>query len=70
MLLIIGARYNEYNVEEVVGNFIEMVKNERLEERFNLFLSSRQIDYLESVAKKRGLNKSEYIRMLIDDDRK
>lgn len=65
-----GAKYNEYNAEEVVQNFIEMVKSERLEERFNLFLSSRQIDYLESAAKKRGLNKSEYIRMLIDQDRK
>lgn len=65
-----GAKYNEYNIEEVVDNFIEMVKNEQLDKRFNLFLSSRQFTYLESVARRKAVNMSEYIRMLIDEDRK
>ncbi len=65
-----GAKYNEYNVEELVSDFIDMVKNEQLDKRFNLFLSSRQLTYIESVARRKGLNKSEYIRMLIDEDRK
>ena len=65
-----GAKYNEYNVEEVVSDFVDMVKNEQLDQRFNLFLSSKQTTYLDSVARKKGMNKSEYIRMLIDEDRR
>jgi len=65
-----GAKYNEYNIEEVVDDFIDMVKNEQLDERFNLFLSTRQITYIEEVARRKGMNMSEYIRMLIDEDRK
>ena len=34
-----GAKYNQFNAEEVVVNFIERVKKERLSERFNCFLS-------------------------------
>ena len=65
-----GAKYNLYNVEEVVQDFIKMVRQESLGERFNMFLSSKQIEFLDKAAKDRSLNKSEYIRMLIDNDRR
>lgn len=65
-----GAKYNEYNVEELVENFINFVKKEQLSERFNLFLSPSQSSYLEKRAKEEKINKSEYIRKLVDEDRK
>lgn len=63
-----GAKYNEYNVEELVTEFIKKSEKETLNERFNLFLSSRQLTNLEASAQKRGINKSEYLRMLIDKE--
>lgn len=63
-----GAKYNSYNVDELVTNFIDKYKNERLNERFNLFLSSRQLKSLEMAAKGKGMNNSEYLRMLIDNN--
>lgn len=64
--LFFGAKYNEYNVEELVSDFIKRSEKEALNERFNLFLSSRQLTNLESAAKKQGMNNSEYLRLLID----
>ncbi len=65
-----GAKYNQYNLEELVQDFIKMVRQESLGERFNMFLSSRQIEFLDKASKDKGLNKSEYVRMLIDNDRR
>lgn len=65
----VGAKYNEYNIEELLENFIIKVEKERFSERFNCFLSPRQVFYLKSVAKLNGMNTSEYLRKLIDDDR-
>ncbi|MBI4098373.1 MAG: hypothetical protein HY426_05045 [Candidatus Levybacteria bacterium] len=65
-----GLKYNEYNVEEAVENFVDLVRQESLNQRFNLFLNERQLTYLEKAAKENSVNKSEYIRKLIDNDRK
>lgn len=65
-----GAKYNEYNIEEIIDDFIKNSEKETLNERFNLFLSPRQVTYLDGVSKKAGLNKSEYLRMLVDKDQK
>lgn len=65
-----GLKYNQYNIEEGIQNFIELVKEETLSERFNLFLSSKQIAHLNLASNKNGVNKSEYLRLLIDNDRK
>lgn len=67
---LLGARYNEYNIEEIVENFINFVKKGQLSERFNLFLSPSQLQYLEKKAKEEKVNKSEYIRNLIEEDKK
>ncbi len=61
-----AAKYNEYNIEEIVSNFIKRIEKESLDHRFNLFLSKRQTELLETASKKAGMNNSEYIRMLID----
>ncbi len=64
-----GAKYNEYNVEEIVENFVSTVKKNQFSERFNCFLTTSQISYLKEKAKKEHMNTSEYIRSLIDEDR-
>jgi predicted DNA binding CopG/RHH family protein len=64
-----GAKYNEANIEEIVSEFLQKVKGERLEHRFNMFLSDSQLVYLEEMADKEGINKSEYLRNLLDKDR-
>lgn len=64
-----GLKYNQYNVEEGIEEFIKMAKEEALGQRFNLFLNQRQLKYLAEAADKNELNKSEYLRLLIDNDR-
>ena len=61
-----AAKYNEYNIEEIISNFIKRVEKESLDQRFNLFLSKRQLVNLETASKKMKMNNSEYIRMLLD----
>lgn len=63
-----GARYNKYNINEVIEEFINTVKQEKLNTRFNMFLSDRQIKYLQTISLTENLNMSEYIRKLIEDD--
>ena len=63
-----GARYNEYNIEEIVENFISAVKKNQFSERFNCFLTTTQFHHLKKKAKKENLNTSEYLRSLIDQD--
>ena len=64
-----GAKYSELNVEELVGEFVERAKKKRLGERFNMFLSASQEQYLERIARENGVAKSEYLRELIDKDK-
>ena len=64
-----GANYSDLNIEEIVGEFIDRVKKKRLEERFNMFLSTSQGQYLEKRAREEGMTKSEYLRELIDRDK-
>ena len=61
-----GAKYNEYTVEEIIDGFIGRSAKHQLTQRFNLFLSPNQIQYLEKISKDKKLNKSEYFRSLID----
>ncbi len=64
-----GAKYNEYNISEVIEDFLKKVKGERYSERFNCFLSKRQLDHLRRKAEKEGVNVSEYLRGMIDNDK-
>ncbi len=64
--LFFGAKYNQYNIEELIADFVKRNEKETLNERFNLFLSQRQLQNLEKHAKEKNMNNSEYIRMLID----
>lgn len=65
----LGAKYNDYNIEEIVESFVKHIEKDQFSERFNLFLTPSQLQYLENVAKAENVNKSEYVRNLIDHDR-
>lgn len=65
----VGARYNEYNIEEIVQNFITLVQKGQFSERFNCFLSPSQLKYVKEKAKTNNMNSSEYLRYLIDENR-
>ena len=63
-----GAMYNEFNIHTIVQEFITKCKKIHLNQRFNLFLSKNQLDYLGKMSKEEGINKSEYLRNLIDEE--
>lgn len=63
-----GAKYNEYNIGTVIRDFIKVVQKERLSERFNCFLSKKQVTHLNRKASLEGINRSEFLRRLLEDD--
>ncbi|MGI8420028.1 MAG: hypothetical protein ACR2LN_05300 [Candidatus Levyibacteriota bacterium] len=65
-----GAKYTESNVKPIIQDFLAKVRERSLSKRFNLFLYPEQIEYLEKVSKEHKMNVSEYIRRLINLDKK
>lgn len=65
-----GAKYDERTIGDIVANFVHQAGEDQFSERFNLFLSPGQVDYLERRSTEERMNKSEYIRSLIDEDKK
>jgi len=65
-----GAKYNENSVWWTVEEFINGVRGNVMSERLNMFLSVNQLKYVAQVSAKSGVNKSEYIRRLIEHDQK
>ncbi|MCA9376312.1 hypothetical protein KC685_00120 [Candidatus Dojkabacteria bacterium] len=63
-----GARYNRYNIDEVIGRFISKVDREGLSERFNFFLSPSQLTYISEQARLEGRTTADYLRGLIEND--
>lgn len=64
-----GAKYNEYNVRMIVGEFIRKINKELHSVRFNCFLTANQVKFLNEMSEKNNMNKSEYLRKLIDQER-
>lgn len=64
-----GAKYNKMTVEQQVEEFVAQAKREKLNQRFNLFLSSAQVEWLENESNQRNVGKSELLRELIDGER-
>jgi len=64
-----GNKYSEMNVEEAVEEFLARMKGRKLEVRFNCFLSEAQDNYLSKKAKMVRMNKSEYLRELLEKDK-
>jgi hypothetical protein len=61
-----GAKYDKFTIEATVNEFLMKHLNPKLSQRFNLFLSRRQMELLEQKAKSAGLTKSELIRRHIE----
>lgn len=67
---VLGAQYTELTIDEIVEDFVAKVSKNILTERFNCFLSPAQVQYLQSASSVQNINMSEYVRELIDRDRK
>jgi hypothetical protein len=63
-----GAKYSKYSIGGIVSKFLDRVDRDLLNQRFNMFLSPNQVQYLEDCARVNRMNKSEYVRKLIDED--
>lgn len=55
-------------VKEIIDDFIDQMKKQRLVYRFNLMLSPDINEYVMDKAQKQGISKADYIRSLIADD--
>jgi hypothetical protein len=65
---LFGAKYTNFTLPDEIGKFLRHVKQFKLRNRFNLFISDNQRQYLEKAAKKYTVSKSDYIRKLIEKD--
>ncbi len=65
-----GAMYNEKNIQGIIQDFFARVRELRYAKRFNMFFYPNQLDYLEKSSQKHGMNVSEYIRHLVNLDRR
>lgn len=65
-----AAKYSQKTIQGIIQDFLVKVRSLTLSRRFNLFLYPHQVDYLEKAARKYGTNMSDYIRRLINLDRR
>ncbi|MDQ6985865.1 MAG: hypothetical protein Q9M91_00220 [Candidatus Dojkabacteria bacterium] len=63
-----GAKYTKYTVREIITDFLKKAQNRLLSKRFNMYISNEHEDYLEMKSKDENLNKSAYLRKLLDED--
>ena len=61
-----AAKYSELNIDEIVTEFINSLRHHEYDQRFNFFLSAKQVQTLDHNATKLNLTKSDYLRSLID----
>jgi hypothetical protein len=67
---LFGAKYTERSLPGTIQDFLARVRDLREARRFNMFLYPSQSEYLDRMAKESGMNMSEYIRHLINLDRR
>lgn len=65
-----GGMYKKETVKGIIQDFFARVRELRHAKRFNMFLYPSQLTYLEQESKNAGMNVSEYIRKLINTDRR
>jgi len=61
-----GAKYSELNIDDIITDFINSLKHHQFDQRFNFFLSAKQLNTLDLNATKHNQTKSDYLRSLID----
>lgn len=67
---LFGAKYTPSSISATIQDFLSRVREMREARRFNMFLYPTQVEYLDEISKKNGMNMSEYIRHLINLDRR
>lgn len=67
---MIGAKYTKTNLKPILQDFLAHARELTFSKRFNMFLYPSQIEYIERKGKETGMNMSEYIRHLINLDRR
>lgn len=65
---LIVRSYTDTTLQKVLSECLELSHKKR-EQRFNFFINTELLNYLEGASKKSGLTKSVYIRNLIAADR-
>lgn len=64
-----ASYYNKMTIDEIIENFLLLAQKDLLTKRFNLFLTSGQLQFLKSKGLETGEGASNYLRSLIDDAR-
>jgi hypothetical protein len=67
---LFGAKYTPFTLPDEIEKFLKHVRQHKLRNRFNLFISDHQRKHIEEAAKHYGVSKSDYIRKLIETDEK
>lgn len=67
---LFGAKYSPKTLKAIIQDFFAHVRELRLAKRFNMFLYPSQAEYLKRMSDKQGMNMSEYLRHLINLDRR
>lgn len=65
--MIIWTKYNDRNIVQSLTKALEDIKK-KVNVRFNFFVPKNLITYLDRASKEMGVNKSEYLRMLIEKE--
>lgn len=65
-----GAKYTQSTIREIIQDFLAKARELSLSKRFNMFLYPSQIAFIQKAGKAQNMNMSEYIRHLINLDRK
>jgi hypothetical protein len=65
---LFGAKYTDFTLPDEIEKFLRHVKENKLRNRFNLFISDAQRKHIEQSAKFYNVSKSDYVRKLIEAD--
>lgn len=63
-----GAKYTPFTLPDEIETFLKHIRQYKLRNRFNLFISDTQRQYLEKAAQRHSVSKSDYVRTLIEQD--
>jgi hypothetical protein len=64
-----GQQYSLGSLKVKIQDFLAAARDMAKSERFNLFLYPHQVEYLKLESQQHGMNMSEYVRFLINQDR-
>lgn len=64
-----ASRYNKITIEEQIESFLKLARRDLLSRRFNLFLTSSQLQFVKKMGAESGEGASSYIRSLIEKER-